>query len=521
MNKTWILLRAQIMNFFSINEIREPGNKKQSTAVIMGLGITTLVLFLCFYNVLTAQTLVQAGEQELIPAYMVAVSSFAILLLTMFYSNGILFGSRDMNMLSSLPVTASEVIGSKFLFMYLLNFLIGFSFMVSGGIVWIANTEVDILRVSFYFAAVFFVPLIPMCIASCIGVLIVFAASRFKSRNVLALVFSFAALGVIGYIGISSMQTGSDDIGNLGAMLAKQITGMYPLSKLFLTYFSFPVFAGMGAFLILSIVTFYLFVKIVSLKYGLLNALSNTTSKYVNHKGIIKRKSPFATLYQKELGRFFSSYMTVLNTGLGVILLCGFSILLLITSPQQIGTYAGVEDINTFLSNYAPIVIASMLSLSCPAASSISLEGKNVWILQSSPVSIKMILNSKLAVNFTLHAFGYFFAVFAFIAKLDMNFIQFIGLLIIPICYSSFIAVLGISLNKKYPNYEWDSEMLVVKQSIPVIISGVIGMVVVVMPILLNWFLSFPIIPALWSSAFILLIAASGMYLKACNSNYI
>lgn len=520
MNKTWVLLGTQIINFFHINEIRKPGNKNQNTAIIMGFGITTLVLFLCVYNVLIAQTLVQVGEQELIPAYMVAVSSFAILLLTMFYSNGILFGSRDIDMLLSLPVKSSEVISSKFLFMYLLNFLIGFIFMVPGGIVWTINTEIDILRFLIYFIAVFFVPLIPMCIASCIGVLIVFVSSRFKNRTVLSLVFSFAVLGLVGYIGISSMQTGSD-ISNIGAMLAKQITGIYPLSKLFLTYFSFPVFAGMGAFIILSVATFYLFVKIVSLKYGLLNTLSNTTSKYANHKCVIKRKSPFSTLYQKELGRFFSSYMAVLNTGLGVILLCAFSIFLLITSPQRIGTYAGVEDINSFLSNYAPIVIASMLSLSCPAASSISLEGKNVWILQSSPVSIKIILNSKLAVNFTLHAFGYFFAVFAFIAKLDMGFIQFIGLLIIPICYSIFIAVLGISLNKKYPNYEWDSEMMVVKQSIPVIISSVIGMVVVVMPILLNWFLSFPIIPTLWSSAFILLISASGMYLKVCKSNYI
>ncbi len=520
MNKTRILLRTQIINFFPINEIREPGNKKQNMSVIMGFSVVTLVLFLCVYNVLTAQTLVQVGEQELIPAYMVAISSFAILLLTMFRSNGILFGSRDIVMLSSLPVKASEVISSKFLFMYLLNFLIGFIFMVPGGIVWIINAEMDISRFALYFVSVFFVPLIPMCIASCIGVLIVLASSRFQNRNILSLVFSFAALGLVGYIGISSIQEGSD-IGNIGAMLAKQITGIYPLSELFLRHFSFPVLAGMGAFIFLSIAIFYLFVKIVSPKYGLFNKLSNTTSKHARHKRIIKRKSPFASLYQKEFGRFFSSYLAVLNTGLGVILLCVFSIFLLIMSPQQVGLYAGVEDMNSFLANYAPIVIASMFSLSCPAASAISLEGKNIWILQSSPVSIKMILNSKLAVNLTLHAFGYFFAVFALIIRLNMSLIQFISLLIIPVCYSIFIAVLGIFLNKEYPNYEWDSETMVVKQSTPVIISGIIEMIAAAAPILLNWFLSFPIIPTLWSTAFILIIAARVMYLKACTSNYI
>lgn len=520
MNKTWVLLRTQIIDFFPINEIREQGNKKQNTVVIMGFGVVTLVLFLCAYNVLIAQTLVQVEEQELIPAYMVAISSFAILLLTMFRSNGILFGSRDLDMLSSLPVKASEVISSKFLFMYLLNFLVGFIFMIPGGIVWIINTETDILRFALYFISVFFVPLIPMCIASCIGVLIVLVSARFKNRNIVSLVFSFAALGLVGYIGISGMQAGSD-MGSIGAMLAKQITGIYPLSQLFLIHSGFPVFAGMGAFLMLSVGAFYLFVKTVSLKYGLFNTLSNTASKYVSRRGAIKRKSPFATLYQKELGRFFSSYMAVLNTGLGVILLCVFSILLLIVSPQQIGGYAGVEDMNSFLANYGPVVISSMLSLSCPAASAVSLEGKNIWILQSSPVSIKMILNSKLAVNLTVHALGYSFAVFAFIIRLNMNLIQFISLLIIPVCYSMFTAVLGISLNKRFPNYEWDSEMMVVKQSIPVIISAIIGMIVVAAPILLNWFLSFSIIPTLWSSAFILIIASSAIYLKACKSNYI
>ena len=520
MNKTGILLRTQMMNFFPVNAIREPGNKKQSAIVIMGLGMITLVLFLCIYNILTAQALLQAGEQKLIPAYMVGVSSFAILFLTMLYANGILFGSRDINMLSTLPVKASEVIGSKFLFMYLLNFFIGFIFMVPGGVVWSANAKVDIFQRLFYFLAVFFVPLIPMCIASCIGILIVFVSSRFKHTNVFALIFSFVALGVMGYIGTSSMQVDSDT-SNMGAMLARQVTGLYPLSKLFLTEIDFSLLVGISIFMTLSVAVFCLFIKGVSLKYGMLNTLSNTTSKYLKRMQVMQRKSLFVSLYQKELGRFFHSYMAVLNTGLGVILLCVFGIVLFMMPLKQIGDYAGIVDINGFLADYAPIMIASMLSLSCPAAFLISLEGKMVWILQSTPVSIKMILNSKLAVNFTLHALGYVFAVFSIVVKVEMSLIQLITLLFIPICYSIFISMLGISLNKKYPNYEWDNEMMLIKQSMPVIISGVIGMLVVATPVLFHWFLSFSLTSTLWAMACILLIAASGMYFQANKSNYI
>ena len=519
MSKIWILIRAELINFFPINEMKEPGNKKQSSIVIASFGIITLAIFFFVYNIITAKTLVQVGQQELIPAYMVSVSSFAILFLTIFYSNGILFGSRDMENLLSLPVKNSDIISSKFMFMYLLNFLIGLMFMLSGGIVWVLNGSLNALQIILYFTSIIFVPLIPMCIAACMGIIIVVASSFFKRKNVIALIFSFAMIGIIGYIAVSAMKSGNEN--SIGIMLSKQITGLYPLSKLFMEYYNFPMYIGVGLFIVLSIVFFYIFVKIVSMKYGLLSTLAKTTSRYCDNKKSYNRKSIFLALYKKEMGRFLNSYMAVLNAGLGVILLCVFSIVLLFNSVEQIGEYSGIENINEYLSNFAPLFIASMLSLSCPAASAISLEGKNIWILQSSPVKIKIILNSKIAVNLTLHLIGYMISIFAFMLKLDMNFIQVINLITVPICYSIFITVIGISLNKKYPNYEWESEMMVVKQSMPVIVSGLVGIIALITPIPLNWFLNLPITLVLQIISVTLLVISSEVYIKVSKSNFI
>ena len=162
-----------------------------------------------------------------------------------------------------------------------------------------------------------------------------------------------------------------------------------------------------------------------------------------------------------------------------------------------------------------------MLSLSCPAASAISLEGKNIWILQSSPVEVKTILNAKIAVNLTLHLIGYLISILVFVLKLDMNPVQVINLIIVPVCYSLFITVIGVSLNKKYPNYEWESEMMVVKQSMPVIVSGLIGIIVLITPILLNWFFNIHITPVLQIVSVILLVISSGVYIKTGKSNFI
>ena len=519
MSKIWILIRAQLINFFPINEIREPRNKKQSSVVIASFGIITLAIFFCVYNIMTAKTLVQVGQQELIPAYMVAVSSFSILFLTIFYSNGILFGSRDIEMLLSLPLKSSDIISSKFMFMYLLNFLIGFMFMLPGGIVWVLNGSLNVLQIILYFTSMIFVPLIPMCIAACMGMIVVAVSSYFKRKNVIALIFSFVMIGIIGYIAVSAMKSGNED--SIEIMLSKQITALYPISGLFVQHTNFPMYIGMGLFIAFSTAVFYIFVKIVAMKYGLLNTLAKTTSRYSDNKKSYNRKSIFLALYKKEMGRFLSSYMAVLNAGLGVILLCVFSIFLLFNSVEQIGESSGIENINEYLSNFAPLFIASMLSLSCPAASAISLEGKNIWILQSSPVKVKMILNSKIAVNLTLHLIGYMISIFAFTLKLDMNFIQVINLIIVPICYSIFITVIGISLNKKYPNYEWESEMMVVKQSMPVIVSGFVGIIALITPILLNWFLNLSITPVLQIISVTLLIISSEVYIKVSKLNFI
>lgn len=519
MSKIWILIRAQLINFFPINEIREPRNKKQSSVVIASFGIITLAIFSCVYNIMIAKTLVQVGQQELIPAYMVAVSSFSILFLTIFYSNGILFGSRDIETLLSLPLKSSDIISSKFMFMYLLNFLIGFIFMLPGGIVWVLNGSLNVLQIILYFTSMIFVPLIPMCIAACMGMIVVIVSSYFKRKNVIALIFSFVMIGIIGYIAVSAMKSGNED--SIEIMLSKQITELYPISGLFVQHTNFPMYIGMGLFIAFSTAVFYIFVKIVAMKYGLLNTLAKTTSRYSDNKKSYNRKSIFLALYKKEMGRFLSSYMAVLNAGFGVILLCVFSIFLLFNSVEQIGESSGIENINEYLSNFAPLFISSMLLLSCPAASAISLEGKNIWILQSSPVKVKMILNSKIAVNLTLHLIGYMISIFAFTLKLDMNFIQVINLIIVPICYSIFITVIGISLNKKYPNYEWESEMMVVKQSMPVIVSGLVGIIALIIPILLNWFLNLSITPVLQIISVTLLVISSKVYIKVSKLNFI
>ena len=520
MNKTTLLLKTQIYNYFSLNELFHSEKKRSNFAFITAVGIFTLLALLSGYNIMTALALAKMGQAQLIPAYMVSVSNFIILVFTVLRSNGILFGSRDYEMLSSLPVQAKEIISSKFGFLYLLNFLLGILFMLPAGIIWQIYASAHLLFFFMYLASAVFVPFVPMCIASLLGVLVTVVSSKFRRKNIVSLVFSFAVLGGLLGIGIYSMQTGASG-GSLGVILMEQVSRLYSLSAWF-RYTNYFSLAGNVGFWSLSALVFCIFVKIVECRYARLNSyVLQYHAASPGRKANLKKHSVFTAVYLKEMGRYFSSYLWVLNTGLGVVLLCVTSLALCVVSPEILGTYAGIEDVDLFLGQYAPLIIAAMLSISCPAASAISLEGRNLWVLQSIPLSNKTFIKSKIALTLTVHAIGYMLSVAVFLIRFQFNAIWSFTLLAVPACYSVFTAVQGTYINCCFPRFDWDNEMVVVKQSISVILSGVIGMICIAVPVLLHWFLGIPLVRVLWGMAAILIVLSVILYFKACGKKII
>ena len=63
--------------------------------------------------------------------------------------------------------------------------------------------------------------------------------------------------------------------------------------------------------------------------------------------------------------------------------------------------------------------------------------------------------------------------------------------------------------------------MIVVKQSLPVIVTGIIGMIALITPILLNWLFNLPIIFVLQVVSVILLVISFGVYIKMSKLNFI
>ena len=113
-------------------------------------------------------------------------------------------------------------------------------------------------------------------------------------------------------------------------------------------------------------------------------------------------------------------------------------------------------------------VLCSMVDISSP---SVSLEGKNIWIVQSLPVSPAQALMAKvrLHVLLTLVPAAVFFLVVEILVRPSAA----MALLLpaVSVLYILFSAAFGVFLNLKAPNLTWKNETVPIKQSMSMVVS--------------------------------------------------
>lgn len=200
------------------------------------------------------------------------------------------------------------------------------------------------------------------------------------------------------------------------------------------------------------------------------------------------------SLLMRELKHFTSSPTWMLNSGLGILLMPVIAGTFLVKA-ESFRPY--IEMIRTeipMLYEILPVfvfgIVAVGLSMSPISASSISLEGKNIWILQTMPVEMNEILRAKENVH------GYLLSIPALIEAAVLSVvIGFDALHTVLIICAVWVTVwmiadLGLVLNLRHPNLSWTNESSPVKQSLPVYVILLGGMLVYVLVMVAAYYLS-------------------------------
>ena len=498
MNQIIHLSKAKFLNTLPINDLCGNNKQKRNIAVLFIVVIVYMAINVGAFSVTTTMNLIHTGLVEYVYASLLSLTSIVLITLLLFTLNALLFEGNDYEMLQSLPVSLRDIIASKLLIVYIFAFCFTCGMMLPGMVVHVLTTHAY-LQFLFGILSLVFVPVIPIGIAIIFGVGILYVASFAKHTIVLKVLLS-----VLLFIGLMVGSFLLQSVGGLSTTIGLQMIQIYPLSLIFLK--SNLLYACIS--IITSVLTFYMLTR----KYEVLHKLS-TKRIVIYHNAIFNQRSALHALYQKEMKRFFSSYLAVINQGFGVIMLVIGSVLLVFVPPTVLFSMLKVSQIPVNVVDYIPLVIAGMLAFTFPSAFSLSLEGKNLWIIQTAPVKMKDVIFSKISVTLSLHLIGYVCAIIAVFLRFPISVEQMIAVLLIPLAYSIFTAILGFALDYRFANYSWDNEVVPIKQNLQVGLTMLTSLFMVGLPILLSVSLLMNLYFAMYLVASILLMLSMILFL--------
>jgi len=478
------LTKLQLKNLYGLNVLRHTKDKKQKGIKIALLcTYMFLILIACGYVGGLTFAYSYLGLFEMIPAYLIMISSLIILFFAIFKAGSVIFQKNAYDILASLPLPQSAIVISRFIRMYIENLMIAVIVMFPAMLI---CGVMQRPAVSFYIIGLLVtivIPLLPITIATFLGALVTAVSSRMKHKSLVSAVLSMALFMVL-MLGLSRVSGMEDEFTiemfkNLSEIVLKLISRIYPpavwMGNAMLTGNFLQVFAC----IIGMLGVFVLVIAIVSVNYyRISHRLYSTNAKHDYKMETLKKNSILGALYKREAKRYFSSTVYVTNTIVGPVMALVFAIMLLVIDTGLIEQELGMAiDVTGF----APFLLAAILGMMPTTCTTISMEGKQWWIVKSLPIKAKDLLDAKILLYFTLTAPFYVISEILFIIGLKPTLMEFIWSLVIPIIMTGFSAVFGITVNLKLPVFDWENEVTVVKQSATAFFGGIGGFVLMLL----------------------------------------
>ena len=196
----------------------------------------------------------------------------------------------------------------------------------------------------------------------------------------------------------------------------------------------------------------------------------------------LREKSILGTMVERELRHYFSSSVYVVNTIMGELLMVLLAGAVLFMDMDALEAMLGLPGVV----RRALPVLTGFLPIMMPlTACSISMEGKQWWMLQTLPVTERDMVRSKVAAQLLVALPFYLVSEILLFLALRPGWADGLSLLAVPAAYIIFGARAGLAVNKLFPLLEWESEVRVVKQSASTMVTMLVGMITAVVPVVI------------------------------------
>ena len=398
------------------------------------------------------------------------LSLFLGVFASVFNSYQALYLSKDNDLLFSMPIPAGTILASRLVTVYLLGFIYSAIVIVPAVIVYFLNAPFSVAALIGCIVLVAVISVLVAVLCCALGWLVAKISLRLKNKSYITVILSLLFFGVYYFFYFKSSALIRELIANASVYGEKIRSAAYPL------YLFGRIGEGsVPAMLIFAAAAGALFaLTLWALSRGFIKMATSTGSagKIKARKAGAREKSAFGTLVAREFSRFLSSPNYMLNCGLGTLLIPAAGVALLIKGkallPLLEANFGGMPGAVSVLFGAALCLLATMNELVAP---SVSLEGKNLWIVKSLPVSPWLVLRAKLLPQLLL-------------TLLPMAVCFVCGALALPdapivialACLNAAAAVVlldlfGMFMGLKMPTLDWTNEVVPIKQNMGVTIA--------------------------------------------------
>lgn len=469
------LIKKQLTEMFSFFWHDKKKNTSLKGGKLAGMIITYIILFGIIAAVFASLSLsmcigfVPAGLDWL---YFAVTGLIGVLLGTFgcaFNANASLYQAKDNDMLLSMPIKPSTLLFVRLLGVYAMGLLYELLVMIPAIVIYFVFGKPSALSVVFSILTTFLVSIFVLALSAIVGWIVAFISKKTKNRSFIAVAVSLVFFGAYYYF-FSQASTLMESFVSQAIATGNALQNdLYPL------YVIGSAFTG-------NIISFLIVLGIIAVLFGIVYfVLSKSYIKIVtSNKGERKKKytaqavkagNSNSALFRRELKRFTKSSTYMLNCGLGSVLMIAAAVALFFNRDfinQITSVFAQAEGFVALIACGMLCLISSMNDITAP---SVSLEGKNIWIVQSLPVTSWQVLRAKLNLHLVLTIPP--FAVLIAAVEILTTPSPIYAIMIPVFCFLFVIlsAELGLVINLKSPNLNWTSEIVPIKQSTGVLFA--------------------------------------------------
>lgn len=445
-----------------------------------------------------------------------AVFSFALMIMgSAAVAKTQIFDAKDNDLLLSMPIKPSDIIVSRVMMLVLINLIYFMVVLIPAGLAWTLGVGFSVIGILAFILLSAALLLLSTAFGVFLGWVIALVSRKSRNKTAISVLFNLLFLGAYFYVYASAQQYITYVIAN-GNEIAGKLKAILPLYW-FGSAISDGNILGLILALLICLIPFAVVFVILEKTFNKIIADSSATVRIKERKAKFDAVSPKKALMRHELNRLMSSSPYLINSGMGVIMAIIAAVACIVKGKDLMTQImaSGSGDISGIAALVLLIVAAFLIGMVYFTSASISIEGKNLWILRSLPVSTRDILDTKLKLHIRAVLIP---AVLLWIAinyciYIDAVFVVYSFVMIA--LYVVLTANIGLIENIKHPVLDWQDEVIAVKNGASVMFTVFINMFLTTLPIALCFISAIPLWArlAIWLAVIAVLTAVTTIWI--------